>query len=51
VCRHVVVMHVSVAQCRVCCAAHVCVCWVTRTVSKLFTDVDVVDAACRSAHH
>jgi hypothetical protein len=36
----------------VCCAAHVCVCWVARTVSKLFfTDVDVVDAVCRSAHH
>jgi hypothetical protein len=29
---------------RVCCAAHVCVCWVARTASKLFTDVDVVDA-------
>jgi hypothetical protein len=26
----------------VCCAAHVCVCWVARTVSKLFTDVDVL---------
>jgi hypothetical protein len=27
-----------------CFAAHVCVCWVARTMSKLFTDVDVVDA-------
>jgi hypothetical protein len=32
----------------VCCAAHVCACWVTRTVSKLFTDVDLLMCVCVS---
>jgi hypothetical protein len=34
-----------------CVALHICVYWVARTLSKIFTDVDVVDAVCRSAHH
>jgi hypothetical protein len=42
VCRHVAATHVSVACYHVCCAAHVCACWVARTVSKFFTDVDLL---------
>jgi hypothetical protein len=45
-CRHVVATHVSVVWYHVVLRAHVCVCWVDRTVSKLFLQMLMLLMLC-----